>query len=184
MAVDLASYPRPRTARAGPAPTTFAPAEPGTIVTPPTVSALTFQIGTVAGTRSTRSSRRLFGPAILRSWHFTLGGPATGSQALEFGVSTVSITEDDVSRDSARGWRPLLESMSVGADGNIAGRVGLIEPDFASGVTSSQQNANIPIIDTEFFLTVTNWSSASADVFAGHVIIAERVAPEVLANFL
>lgn len=184
MAIATGSYPRARLTRPGPIPTSLAPV-PGGVVIPPTLTVLTIQIGTNAGTRSTRSSRKLYGPALLKSYNITLGGAASGQQAIELGVAASAITETNVGNNVTRGWRPLLETLNTGMPGDNADRVGFPEADFVAGAFARNDNANIVILDAEFFLTVTNWSAGGgADVFAGHVVIAEKVSPEILANFL
>jgi len=151
----------------------------------PNVQIFTFQIGTGATSRSTTSTRRIVGPAILLSASWNLGGAASGAQALEFGVAPSPVQESNVALNGPRQWRPLMTPFTAPVTGDIAGRQGDTQADFVSSSPVSPQMLRVVIMDKDFFFTVTNWNSgAGTDVFTGHVVIAENVSAETLAGFV
>lgn len=161
------------------------PADGIATVDVPNVRVHTFQIGTGATSRSTVSTPRLVGPAIIRSVSWNLGGAATGTQAIEFGIALATVFESNVGLNANRQWRPLMVPFDPPTTGDIAGRVGDTEADFVSSSPVANYNLNIPILDSNFFITVTNWSSgAGADVFVGHIVVAEGISREALENFV
>lgn len=185
MALDVETYPRPRIPRAGPTPTSLTPGEPGTMVSPPQLRVFSFMLNSAATTRSTVSSPRLKGPALLRGWSYAKGGAAVGTSSFELGIAASAVNENDVAIGLARGWKGIFEPITGTGVGDTAGRVGDIMPDLAVGLHPDSGFINIPILETEFFITVTVTShGAAVNTFAGYVVIAESVAPEVIANFL
>lgn len=184
MALDLETYPRPRTQRAGPVPTSLVPLAEGAVATPPTTRVFAFRLDMNAGRRSSASSPRLYGPAIVRGLHALEQGTAQQLHVLELGKSLTTVTETDVLIATAKPYTPLFERMSSTVVAEAAARIGTLELDTGAPGGMRDDSLGIVILEPEFFLVVAWYSLATNGAsVSGHVTILEKVPAETIASF-
>jgi hypothetical protein len=180
MATDP-GYPEPRGDRGASAITTAptAPSPPRTRVFP-----FTLQIGT--SVRSSRSTPKLYGPAIVMGLHAAKSGTAKGFLGIGLGKSPSAITETGVAVATALPFQSLFEGLPAAGTGPSAPNNADVMLDVQTNEVLNQDHLGIVILDPEFFLVVYAASSGASanDTMTGHVTVQERVNPEVLATFL
>lgn len=185
MAIDAGTFPRPRTQRAGPTPTSLA-AEPGVIPAPPISHVIPFALGpNAANSRTVRSAGPFKGPAIVTGIHFSKGGAAAGIQGVLLGKSASSVSETGVANTTARPWTALYEPTLVGGAGAADTFGADVSPDMQPNLLTNDSNLAIVILDARFFVVVCALTTGAATfVCEGHLTLLEQVNPEALANFL
>jgi len=179
MAIDP-GFPEPRGDRGAALSTAVAtaPSPPVTRVFP-----FTLQIGT--SLRSSRSSPKLYGPAIVMGLHAAKSGTAKGFLGIGLGKSLSSITETGVAVATALPFTSLFEGLPAAGTGPSAPNSTDVLLDVTTSLILNQDHLGIIIREPEFFLVVYGASSgASGDTLTGHVTLQERVNPEILAAFL
>jgi len=173
-------YPEPRGDRDAAVATLTgsAPSPPVTRVFP-----FTLQIGT--SLRSSRSTPKLYGPAIVIGLHAAKSGTAKGFLGIGLGKSLSSITETGVATTVALPFTSLFEGLPAAGTGPSSPNNTDVLLDVTTSLILNQDHLGIVIREPEFFLVVFGASSgASGDTLTGHVTVQERVSPEVLALFL
>jgi len=186
MAVTPGTYPAPRTNRNVPPLVVGQAPSAGLAPAPPTSRTLVFDMNSAANSRTTRSSARIRGPALIRAITLVKGGTATNLRQLELGVSDTSVSEENVALTTTRPWRPLFERVSDGSTPLSGSAFAMTHIDLQASEQGSHVELGIPVIDSEFFLTITLWNNAGgvADSVEGVISILEAVSAEALANFL
>lgn len=184
MAVDEATYPRPRVSRPGPTPSALAVIPGVEAVTAPASRSFAFAIDMNAGRRSSVSSPRLYGPAIIRGLHAINTSTGQVHMHLELGISPSAVQEVDVLHDAVRPWRAVFERLSATVAAEDAGRRGLVGPELGQPGQLQEPDLGIIVLDPEFFLVVS-WGSfgGTGARINGHVNVLERVAAETIASF-
>ena len=185
MALAPGTFPAPRLVRPGPASTTLKAAAVAAVPTPPTSRIFSFRLTTGDTTRSTRSSTRIKGPAIIRGVSFSIGGGAIGTRWLELGKAAQAVTEAGVALTTLKPYTALTERISDGDAGDPASRVGMFEADQTSDQLKEAHDLRIVVLDAEWFLTVTfSRTGAGGGACAGTITVQEAVDAGTLANFL
>jgi hypothetical protein len=180
MATDP-GYPAPRGDRGAvlTAPVATAPTPPVTRVFP-----FTLQIGT--SVRSSRSTPKLYGPAIVMGLHAAKSGTAKGFLGIGLGKSLSAITETGVAVATPLPFTSLFEGLPAAGTGPSSPNNADVLLDVTTNLILNQDHLGIIIREPEFFLVVYAASSGASanDTMTGHVTVQERVSPEVLALFL
>jgi len=180
MAIET-GYPEPRGDRGATAiaPAPSAPSPPRTRVFP-----FTLQIGT--SLRSSRSTPKLYGPAIVMGLHAAKSGTAKGFLGIGLGKSASAITETGVAVTTPLPFTSLFEGLPAAGTGPSAPNNADVLLDVTTSLILNQDHLGIVILEPEFFLVVYAASSGASanDTMTGHVTVQERVSPEVLATFL
>jgi len=184
VALDADTYPRQRTSRAGPTPSSLTPLAEGAVATPPRTRTFTFRLDMNAAKRSTVSAGPLKGPAIVRGIHAIQSGAAGQVHVLELGKSSSAVLETDVAIALAKPWTSLMERLSSTVAAESALRVGTLELDAGAPGGIRDDSLGIIILDVEFFLVIS-WQSlaTSGASLSGHVTVLEQVPTETIASF-
>lgn len=184
---DARTYPAARRKRTGPPPSDgsgnadFAAGPPQ----PPQSRILAFQVSCNVGARTTGSSQKLIGPALIKNLHLASSVGSLGNFSLELGVALNPVTEQDVSPALVKGWRPITERVSQNAAAENAARVGFPSVGGQSGVPQPLGPLDYLVFDPEFFLTISVVSvGAAGSALMGHVVLLERLTLAQLANML
>lgn len=185
MAVDELTYPQPVANRQGPSPSSGALAG-AAVPAPPQTRYFPFALrANLANTRSSVSTPRLRGPAVVTGFFFSKGGAATGTVGIGLGKSPVSIREENVADTVALPFTPLGTGLeAVGAASGISPNHTTTIVDMQPSLLMPNARPSLIITEPEFFLVVyTATDGATADI-VGYVTVAEQVSPQALANFL
>lgn len=185
MAVDAGTFPRPRTQRAGPAPSAQAITQPGAGAAPPQSHVIPFAIQAAVNSRSATSAGPFRGPALVTGIHFSKGGPANNTVGIVLGKHTSVVSETNLAAGAARAWRPLFDPRLE--NGIAAPNAGPTDTsvDEQPSLLSNDANLGIVILEAEFHLVVAVYTGATASFgMFGHVNLLEQVSPEALRNFL
>lgn len=159
---------------------------PGTAlaVSPPITRILAFNLSGNPGVRTTVSSTRIRGPAIIQSLDLGASVSSLNSFALELGKSASSVTEQDVALTVPRPYTLLTERLSQTAAGENAQRKGFVQTSLALTTPRHLGLLNIIVLETEFFITISMVSLVAAGTaFFGHLVVLEAVPPETIAAF-
>lgn len=185
MALDPATYPRLRRQRAGPTPTALVPTAPGAPAAPPRTRIFPFSIDADANTRTSVSSPRLKGPAIVRAVHVAKGGAAGGLQGWGLGVAANAIEEGNVANAVAKPFRTIFEGLPNPTGVSASPGNTTLVNDLQGAVLQDADDLGLIILDAEFFLVVyVSIAGVGGNVFGGYVVVLEQVSPQALANFL
>jgi hypothetical protein len=185
MAIDPGTYPSARVDRSGPQPAILAQTPGETLTQPPVTHVFPFAIDASANNRSSVSSRRLYGPAVIRGFHASKGGSAAGTQGFGLGKAANSVSETNVANTTPFPFTPLFEGLpgTGSATSSPGGTVAIL--DQQPSLLTDADDLGIIILDAEFFLVVYIASGTTGgDDFHGYVTLLERVSPQALANFL
>jgi len=184
VAIDPLTYPEARARRDGPAPPTRA-AIPGVAPSPPRSRVFPFSLDVTALNRTSVSSPRLKGPALITGIHVTKGSTPKGLQGFGLGVAVSPVSEANVGVTSTFPFRPLFEGLpnptSVpSSPGNTTAII-----DMQGAILLDVDRLNIIVLEPEFYLVVyVAAGTTGTDDFMGFVTLLEQVSPEALANFL
>jgi hypothetical protein len=185
VAIDELTYPAPNLQRAGPGPSTPAPAVEAAATGAPTTRVFPFTISSADATRNSRSSVRIYGPAIISGWSLTRGGAATGQAGIGLGKSASAISEVNVAQTVAPPFTMLLEAMPLVAPAPITRDNVTNVLDQQANILVNDPKLGIIVLDPEFFLVVYVSSlGGGIRVYSGYVTVLERVSAQALANFL
>lgn len=185
MAIDAGTFPRPRTQRAGPTPTSLAIAPDAGPAAPPRTRIFPFSIDADANTRTSTSSPLIKGPAIIRAAHVVKGGAASGLQGWGLGKATTAIEEANVPNATAFPFQRLFEGLPnpTGVPASPGGTT--LTNDMQGAVLQDADDLGIIVLDKEFHLVIyVSIANVAGNVFAGYVVVLEEVSPEALRNFL
>jgi len=153
---------------------------------PPRTRILAFQVSCNASVRTTVSSARILGPAILQHLNVLTSVISTDNYSLEVGIAAGPVTEQDVATTVPKGWTPITERLSQNAAAEAAKRVGFGSPSWSvAGVIHPLGVLNYVVALPEFYVTISVVSNATAgSKLTGHLVVLEGVNPAALANFL
>lgn len=185
MPVDELTYPQPVADRVGPA----AGGGAASALAPPPVSRV-FPVSVrvaAASQRSSTSSPRLYGPAIIRGLHLTKNGAAAGVLGYGLGKSLSAITEVNVAVTVAPPFTQLFTGLPTVGAGLTTPNNTDINVDVQLQTLCDDDSLGIIVLEPEFFLVVyaaTNAGAAAFNTIVGHVNVLERVSLRALANFL
>ncbi len=156
------------------------------MASPPITRVFPFTLSIGTSLRSSRSTPKLYGPAIVKGLHASKSGTAKGFLGIGLGKSASSVTETGVAVTSALPFTALFEGLPAAGSGPSAPNQADVLLDVQTNLLMDDDSLGIIIRDPEFFLVVYAASSGAAanDTITGHVTVLERVSPDVLANFL
>lgn len=178
MALPVTYYPQPRSDRGS----KTQPARPPVVtVKTPRVNYFPFNllIG-LANSRSSTSTRRLSGPAVIRQFQFATDSSSDPpQQSIELGISPVPVNESIVPLTTPKSWNQLGERLDHPGFPLAAGVNGFL----VWSVLDAQQRRNQPldlhivIPDESFYLVVSavNGAGVPAGRIIGHVVVAENI---------
>lgn len=185
MAVEAGTFPAPRRNRTGPTPPTLAAGAPGAVAAPPTTRIFPFSIAAAANTRTSTSTPRLRGPAIIRAVHVAKGGAAGGIQGWGLGIAATTIEEASVANSVARPFRGIFEGLPNPTGVAASPGSTTVVNDLQGAVLQDADDLGIIVLDAEFFLVVyVSVANVVGNVFGGYVTVLEQVSAQALANFL
>lgn len=187
-ALDRRAYPLPRRNRAGPEPSSLTAGQPAgapPLPAPPITRTFAFALGALANTRSSITTDRLRGPAIVKAVHLSKTGAAGGSRGFGLGKSTSPVTENNVAIADPVPFTPLFKGLPVvgGAAGTPNDTTAII--DSQGSILSNGGDLNILITDLEFHLVIYNAAQgATAGQIVGYVTVLELVDPADLPFYM
>ena len=185
--LDGRAYPTARRNRMGPPPADPSGLPPGAgqLAQPPQTRLLAFRVSCNPGLRTTASSRKLRGPALLLELHASSSVGSTGNFSLELGVAPNAVAEQDVATATLKQWRSITERVSQNAVVEPAARVGFDAVSYVAGTPRPFGKLNYVIFDPEFFLTFSVVSTAVAGAaISGHLVALEGLSADQLAALL
>jgi hypothetical protein len=174
-------YPAPRLNRAA------AGGAVGVGVLPPVPRIYPFRFNTPATSRTTVSTPRLIGPALIRSLKVLFGtsGSPNASAVIELGIATSPVVESGVALTVTKAWRSLVTKLDEATPNDPATMTGF--GNAASQATSEFKDAylDLPIADDSFYLVISLINAAGiANEGYGHIVVLEQIDPSIFANFL
>lgn len=182
---DARTYPAPRAKRAGPPAQAAAQAVPGALAVPQTRS-FTFSLrATPASRRTSVSSPRLRGPAVIINWFASKGGSASGVMGVGLGKAASPVREQSVAETIPLPFTPFAEGLEA-----IDAASG-ITPDNTTGLLDMQPSllmnntrAGILVMDPEWFLVVYTAANGTPNDVVGYVTLIEGVTVDMLPFLL
>lgn len=186
-ALDARAYPTARRNRTGPPPTGSlgGPGGGSPLPAPPQSRLLSFNVSCNPGLRTTGSSTKVYGPALLLELHVVATVGSTGNFSLEVGIAPNPVAEQDVAITTPKEWRPITERISQNAVAEPVARVGFAAVSSQAGIPRSMGKLNYVVFDPEFFVTFSVVSSGVAGSgLMGHLAVLQQLTADQLAALL
>lgn len=182
------AYPEARFERNPPSSATPA-VPPARSATPPRSRFFNVEWGSQANSRSTVSTPRIIGPAIIQQVivkNRTASDPPQFSW--ELGWALAPITEGQVALTAPKGWNAINERLRHAYETPLPNAIGSVQVNKVGAQAFYLEGFTAPFLITapEFYLTLTfhNFSAATNPFAAwAEIYVLENIAPEVAANF-
>jgi hypothetical protein len=180
-ASDPQAYPAPRAGRGSGA--AFQADEP---ITAPRTRIFPFYMRGTLNRRSTWSTPRLTGPAIIKELNWNGGTPSDPPiSTLELGVAMAPVTEAAVVTTTPRAWTVLTELVDSSALIADTAGAGFPASTLPGSLAYQPRALNLVMTEPEFFLVVSFWcNAATGSPITGHLVVLEGVDRESLRFFL
>lgn len=181
MAVTLDFFPRARRDRATPG-GVFDP-----LANAPRTRLFPFHLQGGANTRSSQSSPRLLGPALIRSLVINWGASTAplAAHSFELGLASAPVEEVAVSDTVARPWQRIMEKIDRATPFVGAAHQGFMGTAVGTNTGENEISVGYVVTQAQWYLVVSqlNLTGIALDV-SGHVVVIEGLNPEAVLNFL
>lgn len=188
MPVDELWYPLPRRRRAGPpsAASILADQQQQEFPAPPRVRLFPFIFDVIAARRSTVSTPRLLGPAILRRIYYQILTSTDPPQdTLEFGWTVNPVTETNVLLTVARPYTSMMEKVDPQALTLAGSGDGFLNWTIPNTFIRWEITPNWLITEPQFSFTVAHVNpSANAHRTVGTMTVLEAVPADQVAEYM
>lgn len=181
----MADYPPPRMRREGAAIVT-ATGEVVPAAGIPTTHTYWVHNTTAANSRTSSSTPKLLGPAILRKWVVRANNAVNPpTMFFEVGVATAPVSEVNVGLSTFRPYRSIHEKMEPSSASVDTTLTGFPSSSLIGSTDHAELSVDHIILEPEFYLVLSNLN-ASAGVldWVGYFTVVEGVSRQALVNFL